>query len=44
MKRAISRLAAFAVAAALAGSAAAADKMKVGFVFLGPVGDHGWTY
>ena len=21
-----------------------ADKLKVGFVYIGPVGDHGWTY
>ena len=21
-----------------------ADKLKVGFVYVGPVGDHGWTY
>src|SRR6202043_2801323 len=40
----------FAVAAALllAGSmssgAWAADKLKVGFIYLGPVGDLGWTY
>ena len=25
-------------------SAAAADKLKVGFIYLGPVGDYGWTY
>jgi basic membrane protein A and related proteins len=25
-------------------SASAADKLKVGFVYLGPVGDFGWTY
>ncbi len=25
-------------------SVAAADKTKVGFVYVGPVGDHGWTY
>src|ERR1700730_4097343 len=24
--------------------ASAADKLKVGFVYLGPVGDFGWTY
>ena len=23
---------------------AATDKLKVGFVYVGPVGDHGWTY
>ncbi len=22
----------------------AADKLKVGFVYVGPIGDHGWTY
>ena len=22
----------------------AADKMKVGFVYVGPIGDHGWSY
>ena len=34
------------LAAALAGStlAGAAEPLKVGFVFLGPVGDSGWTY
>ncbi|MBF8642736.1 MULTISPECIES: BMP family ABC transporter substrate-binding protein [Pseudomonas] len=25
-------------------SASAADPLKVGFVYVGPVGDHGWTY
>ncbi len=29
--------------ALMTGSAAAAD-LKVGFVYVGPVGDHGWTY
>ncbi len=24
--------------------AQAADKLKVGFIYLGPVGDFGWTY
>ena len=27
-----------------AGSASAAEKLKIGFVYVGPVGDHGWTY
>ncbi len=27
-----------------AGAAIAAEKMKVGFIYIGPVGDHGWTY
>src|SRR5512143_54342 len=26
------------------GAASAADKLKVGFIYLGPVGDFGWTY
>ncbi len=25
-------------------TAAAADPLKVGFVYVGPIGDHGWTY
>jgi simple sugar transport system substrate-binding protein len=25
-------------------SAVAADPLKVGFVYIGPIGDHGWTY
>ncbi len=33
----------FAGAASLTG-ASAADKLKVGFIYLGPVGDFGWTY
>ena len=31
-------------AALLIGSAQAQDPVKVGFVYVGPVGDHGWTY
>src|SRR5579871_7036957 len=40
------KLLAAAAAVLLAGSlsASAADKLKVGFVYLGPVGDFGWTY
>ena len=36
-----------AIVAALAmsiGPAWGADKLKVGFIYVGPVGDHGWTY
>ena len=33
-----------AVALGLATSAMAQDKTKVGFVFVGPIGDGGWTY
>lgn len=28
----------------MAVSADAADKVKVGFIYVGPIGDHGWTY
>ena len=41
------KLAAVALAAAAivaAPAAVQAQKMKVGFVYLGPIGDHGWTY
>lgn len=44
MKRMISKLAAFSVAAFAGGAALADDPMKIGFVYVGPVGDHGWTY
>ncbi len=45
MKGIMRILAAGAVAAALSvGAAGAAEKVKVGFVYVGPVGDHGWTY
>src|SRR5277367_4279717 len=30
--------------ASLVGASAADDKLKIGFVYLGPVGDFGWTY
>jgi basic membrane protein A and related proteins len=36
--------AALLLAGVLGGSANAADKLKVGFIYLGPVGDLGWTY
>jgi basic membrane protein A len=36
--------AALLLAAGFAGAASAADKLKVGFIYLGPVGDFGWTY
>ncbi|MCC2098588.1 MAG: BMP family ABC transporter substrate-binding protein [Hyphomicrobiales bacterium] len=41
------RMAATAILAAMAlgaGAANAADKTKVGFVYVGPIGDHGWSY
>ena len=47
MKTTIDKLAASAFALAVAfsiGTASAADKTKVGFVYVGPIGDHGWSY
>ena len=38
------KLATAAVALGLAGSAMAQDTTKVGFIYVGPVGDGGWTY
>ena len=32
------------ILALIAGTASAEDKLKVGFVYVGPVSDHGWTY
>lgn len=37
-------LAVAALAIALAGSSAAQDKTKVGFIYVGPIGDLGWTW
>src|SRR3546814_2269249 len=37
-------IAALASAAALSGTAQAADPLKVGFIYVGPIGDHGWSY
>ncbi|WP_371168454.1 BMP family ABC transporter substrate-binding protein [Aliiroseovarius sp. 2305UL8-7] len=37
-------VASLALATGLAGSAMAEDKTKVGFIYVGPVGDGGWTY
>ena len=45
MKKTMLTLAAAGIALAAAVSAApAADKLKVGFIYIGPVGDFGWTY
>jgi basic membrane protein A len=43
MKRALTLVAA-ATLTVLSFSAQSADPTKVGFVYVGPVGDHGWTY
>ena len=32
------------LASAGLGAAHAADKLKIGFIYLGPIGDLGWTY
>lgn len=44
MKRWFARTLGVVLTIAAAGSVSAADKMKVGFVYVGPIGDHGWTY
>lgn len=44
MKRRTLLASAAAIALAFGGSAMAEDKTKVGFVFVGPIGDGGWTY
>jgi simple sugar transport system substrate-binding protein len=45
MKRFVLAAAAAAIAVAAAGQAAdAADPLKVGFIYVGPRGDFGWTY
>jgi basic membrane protein A and related proteins len=45
MRKSLIILAVAAVALAAAGAAApAAEKLKIGFVYVGPVGDFGWTY
>ncbi|MDB4222670.1 BMP family ABC transporter substrate-binding protein [Granulosicoccus sp.] len=43
MKRALTVVAA-ATLSALSFSVQSADPTKVGFVYVGPIGDHGWTY
>lgn len=40
----LKRILAFAAALALPLSSQAADPFKVGFVYVGPIGDHGWSY
>src|ERR1700759_2691509 len=43
-KKCLVAAAAVLLAGCLNGAASAADKLKVGFIYLGPVGDLGWTY
>ncbi len=44
LKKPLAALAAAATALSLAVAAHAAEPLKVGFVYIGPVGDAGWTY
>ena len=44
MRKTILAAAAALLLAGSFGAADAADKLKVGFIYLGPVGDLGWTY
>ncbi len=44
MLRTLSRYAAAAVLSIASAFALADDPMKVGFVYVGPIGDHGWSY
>ena len=44
MKKVLALAAGLAFALAAAAPTFAADKLKVGFVYVGPIGDHGWTY
>ncbi len=43
MKKLLTAAATVALASAMSMSAMA-DKLKVGFIYIGPPGDHGWTY
>jgi simple sugar transport system substrate-binding protein len=43
-RRQLAGLVGAGAAASLVRPSFAADPLKVGFVYLGPVGDHGWTY
>ncbi|MCJ8338433.1 MAG: BMP family ABC transporter substrate-binding protein [Pseudomonadales bacterium] len=47
MKQSVKKLltgAVLGLSLATAGIAQAADPLKIGFVYVGPVGDHGWSY
>ena len=43
MRKLLAALSGLALSLAVAG-ASGADKLKVGFIYVGPIGDHGWTY
>jgi len=44
MKQLVTTIIAVTAAVVMSLSATAADKLKVGFIYIGPPGDHGWTY
>lgn len=44
MRKSLVALAAGLLLAGSVSAASAADKLKVGFIYLGPIGDLGWTY
>ena len=43
MRKLVAALTGLALSLAV-GAASGADKLKVGFIYVGPIGDHGWTY
>ena len=43
MRKLLAGLAGLALSLVVA-TASGADKLKVGFIYVGPIGDHGWTY
>ncbi len=43
-RRGLKLAAAAAMLVSVAGLAGAEEKLKVGFIYVGPIGDHGWTY
>ena len=44
MKKVIGSIALSLAMIFAAGAVSAAEKLKVGFVYVGPIGDHGWSY
>ncbi len=44
MRKLLGIAAAFALGLGFISAQAAEDKLKIGFIYVGPVGDHGWTY
>ncbi len=44
MRTTLKMIIAAALVAGLAGAVQAEEKLKVGFIYVGPIGDHGWSY